>query len=137
MLDQLIIILRAAQLHAHNAHNLVQGPTFFEDHEMLGELYPKYESAYDSIVERMIGLGKTPNLIDTQDGAVQVIKRLPASTDAREIFHTVLQLEELVCKKAQECAMSSEYSEGTRQLLGNICDDSEGRQYKIKQRIKY
>ena len=56
------IILRALQLYAHNAHNLAKGKTFLQDHEYLGELYSAYEGEYDSLVERMIGIGEEPDL---------------------------------------------------------------------------
>ena len=56
-MHDLAIILRSAQLYAHNAHNMTKGKTFFSDHKFFGQLYPVYEEAYDSIVERMIGLG--------------------------------------------------------------------------------
>ena len=44
----LLTILRFLQFYTHNAHNLLRGPTFFQDHEFLGELYPAYEVDYDA-----------------------------------------------------------------------------------------
>ena len=135
MLDQLIIILRAAQLYTHNAHNLIKGPVFFEDHEFLGDLYPKYETTYDLVVERMIGLNIPINLTETQVGAVQVLQRLNISSDPNMIFSSIIQLEKMINQKSEQCSKLPEYSEGTRQMLGNICDESEQRQYKLKQRV--
>lgn len=136
MLDQLVIILRAAQLYTHNAHNLVQGPTFFEDHEVLGGLYPKYEAAYDSVVERMIGLGQTPDLTEVQVGAVEVMRKLAQSSDPTHCFRVILQVEDMLCRKVEACLASHPYSEGTKQLLGTLADESEARQYQLKQRVK-
>lgn len=134
MLDQLVIISRAMQLYTHNAHNMITGPTFFEDHEELGDLYPKYESIYDSLVERMIGLNISINLIESQSGAVAVIQNFPSSSEPKPCFTVILQLEQMLCKKIQECLASHPYSEGTKQLLGGIADESEMRQYKLRQR---
>ena len=136
MLDQLVIIARAMQLYTHNAHNTITGPTFYEDHEVLGDLYPKYEETYDSLVERMIGLGMPVDLIESQSGAVAVIQKLPLTPDPTKCFSTILQLEGILCKKVEECLASHPYSEGTKQMLGGMADESEGRQYKLKQRIK-
>lgn len=136
MLDQLIIILRAMQLYTHNAHNVIVGPTFFEDHEVLGDLYPKYEAAYDSIVERAIGLNISVDLVESQSGAVNVMQKMKLSSEPKECFSTILQLESILCAKIQECLDTGKYSEGTKQMLGNLADESEARQYKLKQRVK-
>lgn len=136
MLDQLVIISRAMQLYTHNAHNIITGLTFFEDHEVLGDLYPKYEVIYDSLVERMIGLNMSIDLTESQSGAVSVIQRLSLTSDPKQCFTIILQLEEMLSKKVEECLASKPYSEGTKQMLGNIADESEARQYKLKQRIK-
>jgi hypothetical protein len=44
-------------------------------------------------------------------------------------------MEQELCKKIS-MTIAAGVSPGTEQLLGNLCDFSEVRQYKIKQRIK-
>ncbi len=136
MLDQLVILLRAMQFYTHNAHNSIVGATFFEDHEFLGDLYQTYEDGYDAIVERMIGLGKPVDLVKSQVDAAVVIQKLKATSNPTEAFDIILKLEKSLCQKIEQCLSSEKYSEGTKQFLGNLCDDSEKRQYKLGQRVK-
>lgn len=133
MLDKLATELRFMQLFAHNAHNLIKGNTFFEDHEFLGGLYSTYEDIYDGIIERMIGIGETPNLLEIQSKAVDILKQAGTSTDAKSIFTDILQYEKYICTQIEK--LLPNYSEGTKQMLGNVADASEMRQYKLKQRI--
>ena len=71
-LVDLATIFRAAYLVAHNSHHLIKGPTFFEDHEFLGELYGTYEEAYDSVVERLIGLTGNADVITINSKACSI-----------------------------------------------------------------
>jgi len=50
-MSSIATLLRALQFLAHRAHNVIKGPTFFEDHKFLGKLYPDYEAAYDDIIQ--------------------------------------------------------------------------------------
>ena len=131
-MQHLAILFRTMQLFSHNAHNLAKGSTFFQDHEFLGELYPVYESAYDCIVERILGLGGDIDLVDTARQAASGVDMI----DATRPFSSVLEAEKLVCSAIEDLIKTSEMSEGTRQMLGNLCDESEVRQYKIGRRIK-
>lgn len=131
-MQELATYFRFMQLYAHNSHNLVTGPTFFEDHEYLGELYPAYEAAYDSLIERMIGLGKPVDLVSINRDAVKTLAEAGAHGDALRVFEDILHFEKFVCHEIEK--ILPEYSEGTKQMLGNICDQSEMRQYKLKQR---
>lgn len=133
MMTKLAADLRFMQLYTHNAHNIIKGDTFFQDHEFLGELYPVYEAAYDSIIERMIGLSEKPDLIHILDIAVTTMKKTKAHEDAKECFKDLMIFEKYICQEVEK--MVGEYSEGTKQLLGNIADASEMRQYKLTQRI--
>lgn len=130
-LQELAVCLRAAQLIAHELHNIVHGPTFFEDHEFLGELYGTYESAYDDVVERAIGLGEAIDIGKVTNDAVSTYNKSDRSPDGW--VETILQLEDDIREDVDEC-MKMGYSNGTQNFLQGIADDSEKRTYKLKQR---
>lgn len=131
-LQKLAADLRFLQLYTHNAHNLIKGETFFVDHEELGGLYPVYEAAYDAVVERAIGIGEAIDLLKVQEVAVVTLKQADKPESFKECFKALLSYEKYLCKILQE--MVSGYSEGTKQFLGGLADQSEMRQYKFKQR---
>jgi len=126
-------------LFAHSAHNLVKGPLFMQDHDFFGEVYPAYEADYDSVAERTIGTKGEAELALTPiaAGAAIKLKGAPAVgvADNSTYYQHLLQMEGELCALI-EAQIQAGASEGTRQMLGNICDTSEIRQYKIKQRLK-
>lgn len=133
-MDSLITQLRALQFLAHRAHNVIKGPTFFEDHEFLGGLYPAYEAAYDSAVERVIGLGTEKlNLSKINIAASQMSDILPNETKPEPFLRAILKGEKDLCGMIDEAVKKA--SQGTQNLLQGICDDSEKRQYQLKQRL--
>ena len=89
-LDPIAIRLRASQFIAHNAHHLASGPTFFTDHKFFGKAYPAYEAAYDSIVERMIGLGEKPDLTDITTKAARELYEYQDTTPI-ECYESLLE----------------------------------------------
>lgn len=131
-MNSIAIFLRALQLYSHNAHNLAKGPTFFEDHEYFGELYAAYESAYDSIVERMIGEGETPDLGDISVKAAG-ISNGKTIKDNENSFKTILATETRLREEIKKEVSNA--SDGTQNLLQGLADDSLNRCYKIKQRL--
>jgi DNA-binding ferritin-like protein len=133
-MHDLAVILRAAQLYAHNAHNLAQGATFFADHEELGELYPAYEGAYDLVVERMIGLDEQVDLNEIQVEAVKMLASFGPADPNKRAFQVLLEMEKEI---QTACAGSLKGStEGTKNMLQGLADDSEKRAYLIGQRVK-
>lgn len=124
-------LLRYMQFYAHMAHNLVGGATFLSDHEFLAELYATYETAYDAVIERMIGLGEPINLVEVQKKAVA---ELTAPESFEKAFKELLSCEEDLCKALDKIAKDA--SLGTNNMLSDMADKSEMRQYKLKQRIK-
>jgi len=133
-MDSLITQLRALQFLAHRAHNVIKGPTFFEDHEFLGELYPAYESAYDSAVERVIGLGNEKlNLPKINIAAAEMSNIMPNETKPEPFFRVILKGEKDLCSMIDEAVKKA--SQGTQNLLQGIADDAEKRQYQLKQRL--
>lgn len=129
-MQDLAILLRAAQFFANNAHNLASGETFFEDHEYFGELYGAYESAYDGVIERIIGLGDTPNLVEITVKATDKLKAM----GEEDAFAVLMKAERDICA-ACDAASEGETS-GTINFLQGLADASEQRQYKLRQRIK-
>lgn len=124
-------LLRYMQFYAHMAHNLLGGETFFQDHSFLGELYEAYEGEYDDVIERLIGLEEDPDLIQIHKDAVEQLEK-PESY--KICFKELLKCEEEICKMIEEIVKDS--SQGTMQLIGDIANKSEMRQYKLKQRLK-
>jgi len=132
-MEPLLKTYRAAYLYAHRAHHRTAGVTFFSDHAFFGELYPAYESAFDALMERSIGLG-----IEVDDAAVaasacqgfiSVLKDVDTLAFYRRLSHTETELQ------AQLKAAAETSSFGTQNLLQDLADHSEARQYKIKQRL--
>lgn len=131
-MQHLATLFRAAQFIAHNAHNLASGETFFQDHEEFGELYPAYESAYDSVVERMLGLGQEPDLNKILSDAAGIAAKA-VGDDSTARFKTLLKMEELI--RAEVADLVKDASDGTQNLLQGLADDSEKRTYLIGRRV--
>lgn len=124
-------LLRYMQFYAHMAHNIIGGEYFFGDHEFFGSLYEDYEKAYDSVIERMIGLGESIDLAKTQKAATQGLK---APKTCKEALEEILSCEEDLCKALE--GLAKDASLGTNNLLAALADESEARQYRLKQRLK-
>ncbi len=125
--------LRYMQFYAHNAHNMCQGDTFFADHEELGELYGVYTGLYDSVVERMIGLGQAIDLVKVQVEAAKMLDEDAAPTAFSAAFAGLLTCEQELCKLIAEADKTA--SLGTQDLLQAMCNDAEMRQYKLQKRL--
>lgn len=126
--------LRAMQLFAHNMHNLTHGPQFMQNHSLFGELYPAYEAAYDSVVERVIGLhgAQAIDLKSVQEQAVSILMEIP-EVDAAEPWSAFLELETNVRSAVKTLSEGAE--DGVIQMLGDISDKSDARSYKFQQLV--
>ena len=134
-MKDLAITLRSAQLVAHNMHNLVKGLTFFEDHEFFGGLYSDYEGMYDDVVERLIGLGEMPDLVEINKQACAKATAVDvAGMNADAMFSAILSIESTIQSQSSSYGKSASF--GTNNMLADIADKSEKRCYKIKQRSK-
>lgn len=134
---ELLVLIRTLYFLKHNCHNLVSRISFFADHEFLGESYEMSLKHYDDIVERMIGLGLSINLLDVQQKAVQKLAAIPIKyKDNAECFAAVLAINKMLCKNIDYLCSHTGLSEGTKQLLGGIADQIEVENYKLQQRIK-
>lgn len=135
-MDTLATLLRSAQLYAHAAHNGAKSATFYSDHEALGELYSAYESAYDKVIERCIGIGEPIDLGAIGRNAAADAGRFadPLTFSNQASFQTVMQYEKRICELIDQLYESA--TTGTQNLLAQLADDSEVRQYQIGQRLK-
>lgn len=136
-MKELAILLRSMQLYTQNAHNLVDKGLFFQDHDFLGGLYETYDAEYDSIIERIIGLtdSNAINLMEVQIAAIKLIQSLPPKeTDNIAYFIKIEDMEKKL--RMQIAKINPSVSIGTQQLIGDVANASEGRSYKLKQRIK-
>lgn len=133
-MDSIVAQLRALQFLAHRAHNIVRGPTFFEDHEFLGELYAAYEKAYDDLVERIIGTNaEILSICKVNKAAAEMSSVSPNETNPEAFFRIILKGEKDLCAMIEESI--KEQTHGTQNLLAQIADDSEKRIYSLKQRL--
>lgn len=138
MID-LIICLRALQLYAHAAHNLAKHAVFFQDHEFLSEIYNTAEEDYDSVVERMIGIMGPESLDLKQITMTAASKMAQMPLDVKnnaEVLSAILSEEIYVCSHIENFVRSGNLTVGFEQLLGDIANKSEMRQYKLKQRLR-
>lgn len=136
-LGKIAAILRGGQIYAQHAHNRVCGTPFHSDHAFFGDVYGQYANDYDAIVERMIGLGESVNGMDVAKKGLQLVSNFPSDCgrDNRGFYEALTFLEAELCNDCEECVKSGEYSEGTNQLIGDICNRAEMRQYKLRQRL--
>lgn len=133
-MDSIVAQLRALQFIAHRAHNVVKGPTFFEDHKFLGKLYPAYELSYDDLVERIIGTNaESLSICKVNKAAAEMSSVSPNETRPDAFLKIILKGEKDLCALIEKSI--KEQTQGTQNLLQQFCDDSEKRQYQLKQRI--
>jgi DNA-binding ferritin-like protein len=136
-MNQIAIQLKLLNLYSHLAHNLVAHATFLQDHEFLGSLYEMADSHYDAVIERMIGKGMSPNIVDINVQAVVQLKKMPQQVkENKEYFSQIQHLIVGVQSSLNEACKDPSQSEGTKQLLGGIADELEVIQYKVGQRLK-
>lgn len=133
-MKELAITFRSAQLTAHAMHNFAKGCNFLANHEYLGDLYGTYETAYDAVIERMIGLGDTPNISEITKAATSKCCQYDfQGMDCSDMFKALLDIEMTI---RQICASyNGQASLGTQNLLAQFADDSEARTYKLKRLV--
>jgi len=139
-MKELLILLRSLQLYAHSCHHLAARVVFTQDHEMLADIYNGAESDYDSVAERIVGtMGEEqlPSLGEQMKAVFAKVNTLPlvGVKENSIMFETILQLEKEICACVAS-TVASGVSEGTKQLIGDICNRLEVEQYKISRRLK-
>lgn len=141
-MDQLVMEIlcqiRAMQLFYHNAHHMVKGPLFPGDHGLFGSFYTELDGQYDSVGERFIGLfGQPLELSKILVKVYNKVNSLPSEVNEnKDFFIAGLELEKQLCSMCEHLDKTPDATSGLRQLIGNIADVCEARQYKIKQRVK-
>jgi len=133
-LSSLASLYRLSQLYAHMAHNLTGGETFFQDHSFFGDLYGTYEDAYDGIIERMIGIGQTPDIVGITKKACEFLAD-HSSDKTAEVFYSKLSATEIQIRGLIDNVLKGQ-SQGTTNFLQGLADESEVRSFKISQRLK-
>jgi DNA-binding ferritin-like protein len=136
----IIVQLRAMQMYTQQAHNLCGRVPFFQDHEFFSETYEQLESDYDSVFERTVGLYGEQSSLELSNLVSLVSSKLKDKSTIGQkensiYFSTLLEMEKELCVLIEK-KVTSKASEGTKQLIGEIANKSEMRQYKIKQRLK-
>lgn len=136
-MQDLAKLFRLKQLLAHAYHQLCARIVFFQDHEFFGDLYTKAESDYDSVVERMIGLGQAPDLNALQLQVAQELQKYPMTfKENSEAFQHVLNLNKQILQVIEVSCKSGKLSQGTTNLLADHADKIEVECYKLQQRLK-
>jgi DNA-binding ferritin-like protein len=138
-MKEILIQLRTMQMFAHSAHHLVARTPFHSDHEFFSEVYSSIENDFDSVAERIIGLlgEESMELNSIIIGVANKLKNCPSiGVKENSIFYIhQLKYEDELCQLVSSI-LSAGVTPGTEQLLGDICNKSEARKYKIKQRLK-
>jgi len=139
---------RLAQFAAHDFHQRVSGRTFLTDHAFFAELYESYETAYDQLVERLIGQGESVSPSQLTYLAAQRAEAFRDKVEADDMYAALMTLERTICREIDTLLMAREVDEedrteeesmittGVENLLQGMADASEVRQYKFKQRLK-
>ncbi len=129
--------LRLLQIYYHNCHNLITGPTFVADHGLLGGFYEQAEEHYDDLVEFMIAtLGnESMDVAAILEFVAKTMKGLDVRTASPEqMLEQALVLEAELYEDLTE--LDAKGCIGLRNVIGNIAEASDGRKYKIQQRLK-
>jgi len=135
-LTKLAARFRAMQLFAHNAHLLAMGQTFYQDHEAFGELYPAYETAFDALIERTIGLGGEYNPEALFKQVSEFLAPTWGCTETEKCFEKIMDFEKRICADVTDILTRMDVTQGVSNFLQGLADESESRQYKLKQRLK-
>jgi DNA-binding ferritin-like protein len=132
-----IAMARMMNLFYHHLHNIASGVAFEGDHEMMLEFYEALDDAYDSLIERHIGLGGSmgkADLCEIIENAEEVLDMAPDSVDMLVNLQHAMGLEIGFRAFLQDVNMSA--SLGTQNLVQDQCDKSEIRSYKLSRRVK-
>jgi DNA-binding ferritin-like protein len=128
-MTDLLALFIALRDFSHIAHLSVTGEAFFSDHEFFGEYYQALDTAYDSVAERAIWLETKPDLFTVHANAN---KLLATMKDRRDWFVCLAEGEAKLREELTTAIATA--SEGTKNLLAQLADESERREFKLKQR---
>lgn len=129
-MNDLLVFYRALNLYAHNAHNLISGDTFFEDHAFFADIYTCADGDYDSIAERVIGTGGSFNIGEVLEMSTSIVKSL-----SDDYYGEILKLIEEINSSIESLSKNGKISIGTLNFIQGLADKNEVFMYKIKQRM--
>jgi len=139
MLQEVLVYLKALSEYYKTAHWQTKGQLFYSDHLLLDRLSSEAKVNIDTLAEKMIGTGVSPeslNLTDILKKQYEIIKGLPYnSPDNSTYFQASLVCENRLLEICKAIDSSPETSVGVKNLIAQIADDSEGRIYLLKQRL--
>lgn len=122
----LATVFRAAYFAAHEAHHMTKGATFLQDHAFYSDLYTAYLEAFDTLIERALGLDER---VDEQAVNAAALKRrgeAPAGINYRALLAFEREIQSLI-------ASMDDLSPGSENLVQGLADESEARAYKLQQ----
>lgn len=131
-----IAMARMMNLFYHHLHNVASGVAFEGDHEMMADFYAEMDDAYDSLIERHIGLGGPmgkSDFISIIENAHEVLENIPESDTFNTQLKHAQSLEIGFRMLLDEVDKSS--SGGTKNLIEGLMDQSEVRSYKLGRRL--
>ena len=135
-MDGLATILRAAQLYAHAAHHLVNGPSFFGDHEFFGDTYEELEGNYDDVIEQCLANNESIDFAELTAAASELMaSSMPTQTsDPDSLFSGQQELEVKIRKEIAK--IMPEVGDAAQGLIQSIAQSSMRRSFKILARLK-
>lgn len=130
-MHDLAVLYKLMNFYFHNAHNLISGPTFLEDHAFFGDLYSSADENYDAIVERIIGNDEELDLVSIAKESVNLLDKL----DDNYYENALVLLEESV-KLIDEISKSGKVDVADQNLIQGQADATKIFIYKIKRKLK-
>ena len=134
---KLVAQLRGMQIITQAMHHNCKGSLFFQDHGALGGFYEALQGEYDRAAEKYVSLYGSYDINQVMSMVMASMQGVPSQVkENKEYFTILLGKEKEVSSMVDMLVRQGGYSEGTKNLLGDIGTQSESRQYLIKQRIK-
>lgn len=129
--------LRMMQFYYHYCHVLTHGATFSSDHALFAEFYAQLEAHYDSVTEYLIAThgNKALDTLSINKFIANALSGVKVETmSPEEMFAEGLSLEEELYSDLEK--LDAKGNLGMKNLVGDIAQSSDIRQYKIKQRLQ-
>jgi DNA-binding ferritin-like protein len=143
-----IAMHKAMELWFHQAHHNVRGTSFASDHvELYGNIYDEVlGTAFDTVVERGIGLTEDQSLANAVDyaiGAANILKawRTPSTLSAEQLAaeakHLLKEYLEYLRHLKEMLDLHGELTPGLDDFIAAHCSDLETQVYLVGQRASF
>lgn len=140
MFQELLSQLYALEYYYKTAHWTVKNPQYYADHLLFDRLSDEASKRIDQVAEKGIGLTQNSSIVHLPSVLkmmFNLIKDLSYSTtDNAAYFQDGLKLETALIELCKKFNAIPGTSVGTQNMLQDIIDETEGRIYLIKQRLK-